>query len=281
MSNLISESSARTSLPGSGSPSPSMNANRRRQAGRTAKGAAGVLVAILLWEAVRATGLVDPRDLPSFLSILRTGFVDFPGLLNAALGTLSVWAPGLVIAIVLGAAAGIALALMPRVEIVTRPIVEFIRPIPSVALIPVALIVLGLGFRMEIALIAFASVWPVLFNTKTGVEGVDPRFIETGKVLGLRKSGRVLRIVIPNALPAVATGVRTAAAIALVLAITVEMLAGQKGLGFYLQFARLNGQAENMWAATVFSGLIGLTLNAIFLVAERRLLKWSSENRAN
>jgi NitT/TauT family transport system permease protein len=140
--------------------------------------------------------------------------------------------------------------------------------------------VIGLGFRMEVTLIAFASVWPVLFNTKAGVENVDPRFIETGRILGLDRGSIVLRIVLPAALPAMATGVRTAAAIGLVLAITVEMLTGDKGLGSFLQLAALNGQFAQMWAATMFAGIIGLVLNATFLAAERRMLAWSMEHRA-
>ena len=247
--------------------------------GRVLKGMAGIAAVIALWEATRALGLIDPRDLPSVLDIARSGLESAGDLGRAALGTLGVWAAGLALATVLGGAAGIALALLPRLERITRPLIEFMRPIPSVALIPVALIVIGLGFRMEVTLITFASIWPVLFNAKAGVEGVDPRFLETGRILGLARGSIVLRIVLPAALPAMATGVRTAAAIALVLAITVEMLAGQKGLGFFLQFAALNGQFAQMWAATMFAGLLGLALNAIFLAAERRVLVWSVEHR--
>ena len=248
---------------------------------RALKGAAGVAAAIAIWETTRALGLIDPRDLPSVLDIARSGVENAGELGRAALGTLGVWAAGLALATVLGGAAGIALALLPWLERITRPLIEFMRPIPSVALIPVALIVIGLGFRMEVTLIAFASVWPVLFNAKAGVENVDPRFIETGRILGLGRASIVLRIVLPAALPAMATGVRTAAAIALVLAITVEMLAGQKGLGFFLQFAALNGQFAQMWAATMFAGMLGIALNAIFVNAERRVLVWSMEHRAS
>lgn len=244
------------------------------------KGAAGIAAAIALWEATRALGLVDSRDLPSVVNIAQSGLENAADLGRAALGTLGVWAAGLAAATVLGGAAGIALALLPWLERITRPLIEFMRPIPSVALIPVALIVIGLGFRMEVTLIAFASIWPVLFNTKAGVEGVDPRYVETGRILGLGPAPIVLRIVLPAALPAMATGVRTAAAIALVLAITVEMLAGQKGLGFFLQFAALNGQFAQMWAGTMFAGLLGIALNALFLTAERRVLVWSAEHRA-
>jgi len=248
---------------------------------RALKGAAGVAAAIAIWETTRALGLIDPRDLPSVLDIARSGVENAGELGRAALGTLGVWAAGLALATVLGGAAGIALALLPWLERITRPLIEFMRPIPSVALIPVALIVIGLGFRMEVTLIAFASVWPVLFNAKAGVENVDPRFIETGRILGLGRASIVLRIVLPAALPAMATGVRTAAAIGLVLAITVEMLTGQKGLGFFVQFAALNGQFAQMWAGTRFAGLLGLALNAIFMTTERRVLVWSMEHRAS
>ena len=248
---------------------------------RHLKGAAGVAVFIALWETTRALGLVDPRDLPSVLEIARAGLASAAELARAVLGTLGVWAAGLALASVLGSAAGIALALLPRLERITRPLIEFMRPIPSVALIPVALIVIGLGFRMEVTLIAFASIWPVLFNAKAGVESVDPRLIETGRILGLGSAATVLRIVLPAALPAMATGLRTAAGIALVLAITVEMLTGQKGLGYFLQFAALNGQFAQLWAGTMLAGLLGLALNAVFMSAERRFLSWSVEHRAS
>ncbi|HTI48905.1 MAG TPA: ABC transporter permease [Casimicrobiaceae bacterium] len=251
------------------------------KAARALKGAAGIAAAMALWEITRALGLIDARDLPSVLDIVRSGFANSRDLGRAALGTLGVWAAGLAVATVLGGAAGIALALVPWLERITRPLIEFMRPIPSVALIPVALIVIGLGFRMEVTLIAFASIWPVLFNTKAGVESVDPRFVETGRILGLDRASIVARIVLPAALPAMATGVRTAAAIGLVLAITVEMLTGDKGLGSFLQLAALNGQFAQMWAATMFAGVIGLVLNAMFLAAERRMLVWSVEHRAS
>jgi ABC-type nitrate/sulfonate/bicarbonate transport system permease component len=248
---------------------------------RAAKGIAGVLVVIALWEVVRALGFVDRRDLPSIASIAAAGARDLADgpLLDAVGGSLRAWGLGLLLATAGGVAAGLLLGLVPKVEVLTRPVLEFIRPIPSVALVPVALIVLGLGFRMEVALIAFASVWPVLFSAKAGVEGVDPRYLETGRILGLGRLERVRRIVVPAAMPSMATGVRTAAAIALVLAITVELVTGQPGIGLYLQTARVNGQVPETWAAIVLAGLLGYGLNTAFLAVERRVLGWSQEHR--
>lgn len=258
---------------------------RRRQLkkpfGRIGKGTIGVFVVVLLWELVRAAGLVDERDLPPVADILRAGIdaVVEGTLLSAIGGTLKAWILGLLAASLLGMIAGVALGLMPRADIATRPILEFIRPIPSVALIPVALIVLGAGFGTEIVLITFAAIWPVLFNVKAGVEGTDVRLLESGRILGLNSRQRIWRIVCPNAVPALATGVRTAAAIALVLAITVEMVTGQAGIGQYLQLVRLSGQVSEMWAAIFVSGVLGYGINVALLALEHGGLKWSAENR--
>lgn len=246
------------------------------------KGLAGIVLAIAGWEAIRWFQFVDPRDLPSFLSILQTAFNGLWGgeLFRALLSTLGSWMPGLLIATLIGIAAGIALAVSPQLEIATRPLLEFLRPIPSVALIPVALLVLGIGLQMQLFMIAFASVWPVLFSAKAGVESVDPRYLETGKAMGLGRVERMLRIVVPSTLPFVATGLRTASAIALVLAITVEMLTGRPGIGFYIENVRLNGLVTEMWAAVFVAGVLGYLVNALFMALERVALPWSPENRA-
>jgi ABC-type nitrate/sulfonate/bicarbonate transport system permease component len=249
--------------------------------GNFTKGIVGIAVAIMAWELIRWFQIVDPRDLPSFSVILQTAFEGLSGgeLARALLATLGSWLPGLLLATAVGITAGIALALSPQLEMATRPLLEFLRPIPSVALIPVALMVLGIGLQMQLFMIAFASVWPVLFSAKAGVESVDPRYLETGRALGLGGAERMLRIVVPSTLPFVATGLRTASAIALVLAITVEMLTGRPGIGFYIENVRLNGLVTEMWAAIFVAGVLGYLVNALFMAIERIALPWSPENR--
>jgi ABC-type nitrate/sulfonate/bicarbonate transport system permease component len=245
------------------------------------KGAVGAAATVALWEAVRAAGVDDPRDLPSAAAIVAAAATDLRsgGLSQALLATIGSWAPGLAVAAVAGAAAGIALALLPRLEIATRPLLEFLRPIPSVALIPVALLVLGVGLQMQLFMIAFASIWPILFSTKAGVEGVDPRFLETGRMLHIGTAGRIFRIVLPAMLPSFATGLRTASAIALVVAITVEMLTGQAGIGSYIENIRLSGLVAGMWASIFVTGVLGYLVNALFVAVERAVMPWSTENR--
>ncbi len=245
------------------------------------KGLGGVLISVAAWETIRALGLVDPRDLPSVLTILRAAVRAMveDDLLAALAATLASWALGLALALVIGIAAGALLATVPWVERTTRPILEFLRPIPSVALIPIALLTLGIGLEMQLAMIAFASVWPILFGTKAGVEAIDPRFRETGRIFGLGNFAQFTRVTIPAALPAIATGLRIAAAIALVLAITVEMLTGRPGIGYFLQNAHLNGLVPEMWAAIFVTGALGFLINFVFLHLEAALMPWSPEYR--
>lgn len=252
---------------------------RARRAG-LGKGLVGAACLVALWEVMRASGMVDPRDLPSVPAILA-GFlrqVADGSLVLAALWTLMSWALGMLVALVLGTALGILLALAPWLERASRPTLEFLRPIPSVALIPVALMALGIGMSMQISLIVFASIWPILFSARQGVEGIDPRYHDVGRVAGLGQGARILRIVLPAALPAIATGTRIAASIALALSITVEMLTGRPGLGAVLQQARLSGQTTEMWAVVFAAGLMGQCLNMIFLRGERAIFPWSREH---
>jgi len=244
---------------------------------------AGFLFAVAGWELVRATGAIDPRSLPGIGEIARStisGLASPDGLMPPVLATLRTWFMGLAISSILGTAIGVALALSPAVETVTRPIIEFLRPIPSVALIPVALLVLGIGLPMHLFMIVFAAIWPVIFSAKTGVEDVDPRQLETGRVFGLSRSAIIWRIVLPAAMPNIATGIRTAAAIALVLTITVEMLVGRPGIGSFLENVRLNGLVIEMWSAILLTGIVGYLVNALFMMLEKRLVPWSAEHHA-
>lgn len=244
------------------------------------KGLAGALLLVFAWEALRTTGVVDPRDLPSVPSILASLVSQLVegNLVTAAGQTLLSWTLGMLVALVLGVSLGILLALVPWLERASRPTIDFLRPIPSVALVPVALLALGIGLTMQVFLITFASVWPILFAARQGVEGIEPRYDDVGRVMGLGFAARIRRIVLPAALPPIATGVRIAASIALALSITVEMLTGRPGLGSLLQTARLSGQLADMWAVVCLSGLMGQSLNMVFLRIERALFPWSTEH---
>jgi ABC-type nitrate/sulfonate/bicarbonate transport system permease component len=249
---------------------------------RWLKGTAGVLVAIGLWELIRALSLLPSGYVPSFPTIVEAVFDNLDnGLLSAMGETLQAWGYGMLITIGIGVSLGIALGLSHWADAALRVVVEFLRPVPSVALIPIAVLIFGIGLRMQLLLIVFACVWPVLFNVRYGVQSVDRLFIDTGRVSGLSRWGIVRRIVLPAALPAALTGVRIASSIALVLAVSSEMVSGSPGLGKLIVDADAAANVELSYAGVFVTGILGLLLNLALQIADRRLLPWSLATRGD
>ena len=253
----------------------------RARVGRGIKGAIGVTFAVLAWEAARATGLVAPFYAPSFLTIVGEIAQQFPDgpLTRAVLTTLHAWALGLGIAVLLAVPSGFAVGLSYWADAASRVVVEFLRPIPSVALIPVVILFAGLGLQMKLILIVFACFWPLFFNSKYGVGHTDALLLETGRAFGRSQVRLVLEIVVPSALPSVATGVRIAASIALILAVVAEMVAGGGGIGYFILANNMAGQLPAMYAGILVVGLLGYAVNLAAMVVEGRLLAWSPDHR--
>jgi ABC-type nitrate/sulfonate/bicarbonate transport system permease component len=249
---------------------------------RWLKGAAGVLIAIGLWEVVRALSLLPKDYVPSVPTILQAVVDNLDtGLLSAMSETLQAWGYGMLITIAIGTTVGVALGLSRWADAALRVVVEFLRPVPSVALIPVAVLIFGIGLRMQLLLIVFACVWPVLFNVRYGVASVDRMLIDTGRVSGLSGAGLVRRVILPAALPASFTGIRISSSIALVLAVSSEMVSGSPGLGKLIVDADAAGNVELSYAGVFVTGVLGLLLNLGLQIADRRLLPWSIASRSD
>jgi ABC-type nitrate/sulfonate/bicarbonate transport system permease component len=249
---------------------------------RLGKGLVGIAVAIAIWELVRAAGMV-PRDfVPGIGSILQA-LVDNlgSGLLEALGHTVTAWAVGMLITVAIGGALGVALGLSRVADAAGRVVVDFLRPIPSVALIPVAILIFGIGLRMQLVLIVFACVWPVMFNVRYGVRSVDPLLLDTARVAGLSRAARIRRVVLPWALPAIFTGVRISSSIALVLAVSSEMISGSPGLGKIIVDADGAGNFALAYAGALVTGLFGFLLNVGLVSMDRRLLPWSVAARGD
>jgi NitT/TauT family transport system permease protein len=149
--------------------------------------------------------------------------------------------------------------------------IEALRPIPSIAVLPIFLMVYGFGYRMEIAIIAFACFWPNLIIGQAAVSGIEPRLLEVSRVLGLGFVGRVTKIVLPAALPRLFLAFRLAAAISLIVSVTVEIAMNPQGLGYELMAAQNSLRPEVMFAILLYIGLLGWGLNALLLFAQQRL----------
>jgi ABC-type nitrate/sulfonate/bicarbonate transport system permease component len=243
---------------------------------RLLKGIVGIGVAMGVWELIRATGAL-PRDyIPGVGSILSTTAREFGSeLLPAAADTLKAWAVGLAITVPAGVVLGLLVGLWRWIDAALRVVVEFMRPVPSVALIPIAVLVFGISLRMQLLLIVYACLWPVFFNVRYAVRGVDPLFLDTGRVAGLSRRALVGRVVLPSVLPAALTGVRIASSIALILAVSAELITGAPGLGKLIVDAQGATKIPLSYAGVLVTGILGFLLNLVFTTLDRRLLPWS------
>jgi sulfonate transport system permease protein len=170
-----------------------------------------------------------------------------------------------------GILAGILLGLSPRFNFLSEIPVEFIRAMPSIALLPVWMIVYGLGFKMEIAVIAFTTVWPNLVMARSAVQGVTPRLNEVAKVMGLTRLQQIWKIVLPAALPGIFVTLRLTLGFSLVVGVTIEIVGNPQGLGAAIMLAREAMNPALMLATLVWIGLLGFVLNFIMATVQHRL----------
>lgn len=192
-------------------------------------------------------------------------------LATATRDTLIAAFAGLAVGAAIGLALGVVLGLSRGLDRVLELPVEVLRPIPSVAVIPVALIVLGFGYRLEIAIVAFACVWPMLIFTRAAVAGVEPRLLEVARALKLSPLATVAKIVAPAAAPRVFVAFRLAAGVALIVAVTVEIAVNPQGLGAALMTYGQALRPDLTLALLVWVGIVGFVLNQGLLFAETRL----------
>jgi ABC-type nitrate/sulfonate/bicarbonate transport system permease component len=203
----------------------------------------------------------------------RVGSDVVPSLLRMGLG--------FGIAVVLAIAAGLALGLSRRSRRAAAPIVEFLRAIPPPALLPFAILVIGVGDSMKVFIIAFVCLWPILLNTIDGVTGVDPTLRDTARVYGIEGRDRLWHVMLPAAAPQIFAGVRTSLSLALILMVISEMVASTNGIGYFVLQSQRTFAIPEMWSGILLLGILGYTLNGAFVLIERRVLRWHRGARAS
>jgi ABC-type nitrate/sulfonate/bicarbonate transport system permease component len=241
-----------------------------------------VLGALGLLELLSRTGALASGSFPPVTDTLSTlwGQLGTARLWTAIGRTLEGWALGLGIAAGLAIPIGVVVGSSNLLYRSLRPIIEFLRPIPSVALIPLAILVYGAGLQSKVFLAAFASFWVVLVQTLYGVQDVDPVASDTARSFGLSRAQRLFRVSLPSAFPYIATGIRLASTVSLVLTVTAELVIGSPGLGRSIEVARSGGSVKVMYALIVVTGLLGWLLNGLSSRAERRALHWHPSQRS-
>jgi ABC-type nitrate/sulfonate/bicarbonate transport system permease component len=253
-----------------------------RRLRRPLLGATGLLGFLVVWQLIPTLGLVDREYLPSTTDVaarLGQEVVDVAFWRRLGL-TLQAWAIGLAIASAAAIVLGTVIGLAPFLRRATHTTVEFLRPIPSVALVPIAVIIQGISIRAALVIIVYAAFWQMFVQVLYGVADVDVVARDTARSFGLSRLQRLTRVVLPTALPYVMTGLRLAASVALILAITAEMVIGNPGIGTLIMLSRSTpGDSAGLYAFVVVAGLLGVAINAIFRMVERRALHWHQSVR--
>jgi ABC-type nitrate/sulfonate/bicarbonate transport system permease component len=237
--------------------------------------------ALGLWELLTRAGVLNPDHVPPMTDTVAelARLLQESSFWSAVGSTLQGWALGLGIAAALAVPLGILIGSSATAYRAVRFVVEFLRPIPSVALVPLAVLIYGVGLESKVFLAAFASFWPLFVQTLYGVRDVDPVATDTAKSFGLNGAERLLRVKLPSAIPYIATGLRISSAVALILAVTAEIVIGSAGLGREINVARQGGAIELMYALIITTGLLGWALNIVTTRAERRVLHWHPSHR--
>ena len=187
-----------------------------------------------------------------------------PKFLKHVLATLGAWAVGLAVATLISVPLGILIGTSDLAYKMSSPVIEFMRPIPSVALIPLGILLWGQGFPMKVILVAYATTWPILFNTVYGVHDVDPIAVQTARCFGLKQRAIHWRISLPSAAPLIFTGIRISASIGLIVVIGAELLASaDSGIGSYILFVSMHGgHMDSVLAGAAIAGILGVLINS-------------------
>lgn len=231
---------------------------------------------LLIWESGSRLDPALQPYLPPVSRILSTlGELIFSGqLLSHLMITLSRFLQGYLIAASIAVVLGTVLGYFRLAHSLFEAVIEFLRPMPSVAIIPVAVLLLGIGDAMIVAVTVYASLWPVLINTIDGVRHIERTLIDTGRTFGLNRRKILWQVVVPAAAPYTVTGLRISLSIALILVTTAEMIAGSKGLGFFILDEERSMNSSNMYAGVILIAALGYLLNRLFLLCEARAMNW-------
>jgi NitT/TauT family transport system permease protein len=257
-------------------PPPVVSRRVRAIAWRIVKPAIAIIAFLAVWEAAPRLGLVDKVFLPPFTEVAAT-FVTLSGngqLWEHVSASLTRALTGFAIAVIVTIPLGVAIAWYRPVAEFLNPILELFRNTAALALLPVFILILGIGETSKVALVIYASSFPILINTITGVRTVDPLLIKSARSLGLTPIRLFQKVVLPAAVPSIFTGLRMAAASSILVLIAAEMVGAKAGLGYLITAAQLNFQIPTMYAGILAIALVGLLFNAILEFIERRLSRW-------
>lgn len=242
---------------------------------RTAQVLALPLVLLAAWYVLSAgsTNIYSP-PLADILRQFKTVWVDGDRFTADVLPSLGRLAVGYALAVALGVGLGVLLGSSRTVRQLLEPLLEFFRAVPAPVLIPVLILLAGIGTTQKVLVIASGCIWPVLLNTVEGVRATDPTLADTCRSYGITGAARLRHLVLRSASPQIVTGMRQALSIAVILMVISEMFASDNGIGYAVLDFQRSFAIPEMWSGILLLGVLGVLLSLLFRLFEARTLAW-------
>ncbi len=279
--SLLSESDV---APAPAAPRPDPRPHRAfvwRKHGPLVLGALGMLGALVSWQLFSAAGVVNPRYLPPPTVVIPRAFQNlaYTEFWVAVGHTMRAWLLGVVISTTAATILGFVIGSSRFLRRATASTIEFLRPIPAVALIPLAALLFGPRLGSELLVVIYACFWIVIIQVLYGIADIDKVADDTVRTMRMSRLQRARHLVLPTVLPYLVTGVRLAATVALILSISVELIIGTPGLGHEVAAAQINDSPPAMFALILTSGVLGIAINSLMRFVERKVLFWHESVR--
>lgn len=236
------------------------------------------MVVIIIWEFVCRMKLVDPIFLPApsailkqFVLMIMTGEIFIH--IGYSMGRMLL---GFSLACVVGVLLGVAMAWFALIDRIFEPLIDFIRPVSPLAILPLAILWLGIGNASKVFIIFYGALFPIVLNTYAGVKGVDKVVVDAAKTLGATKAELLFKVAIPSALPIILTGIRISSAIAMIVVVASEMVAATAGLGYLILTAEQIYETPEMFVGILCISILGFGLDRLIKYIQRKIT-WYTE----
>jgi ABC-type nitrate/sulfonate/bicarbonate transport system permease component len=239
-----------------------------------AAGIITVVVLLLLWQVIatiKQTVYVPPVS-TIFFTFIKEWFSPTFG--QQAVPSLYRMVVGYFFATLIGVTVGIFIGSFKKLYQLLDPVLQFWRAIPATAIIPVGILLIGIGDQMKMVVICFGAMWPILINTADGARLVPTERLDTARIFGLTPFETLLRVIVPSAAPMIAAGMRTGLSIAFIMIVVSEMIGSTDGLGYYILQAQRTFAIPEMYGGIALLAILGYLLNVLFVAVEKRVLAW-------
>jgi NitT/TauT family transport system permease protein len=236
-----------------------------------------VIIALLaIWEVAPRLGIVDITFFPPLSEVLKAWWklLLSGDLADHTLASLSRSLGGFALALVISIPLGLAIGWWKPVSEYLNPLLETMRNTAALAILPVFILLLGLGETSKIAIVLYACAFPLLLNTISGVKNVDPLLIKSARSMGLSSISLFRKVIIPAATPTIFVGIRQAGASSILVLVAAEMVGAKSGLGYLIQYAQFSFLITDMYAGILSISVIGLIINFLLVSLEKRLTGW-------